>query len=292
MFFKSALFLTCLTAISCSKQARIFGGQQKVEPGEFPNNALIHIRQPLQTTLKSFCGSILSEKLILVAAHSTYSDLAHPERFEVIAGKYDLLQWSSTEQVRKVRIVIKHPDYDHFVKGMHDVAVLVLTRSLDFNVFIQPVALMDSLDYPTGVGMVTGYGVIEPSGTKASYLTKLSVNILTQAACTNGDSLWNPTLFCSDPGTCDGDSGAPLFQRHGDKWVQIGLVSFGSQCAFYGSPTYYTFLGRYLNWINETMVSIKDNDGNGTDRPNIAGAPLVGIIAVTCSKIIIGLLTF
>lgn len=120
-------------------------------------------------------------------------------------------------------------------------------------------------------------------------MQKLSVNILTSTTCFNSDALWNPTLFCSDPGTCDGDSGAPLFQKYGDKWAQIGLVSFGSQCAFYGTPTYYTMVGKYLNWINETMVTTKD-DGNGADRPT--AAPLIGIIAVTCSKIIIGLLKF
>ncbi|XP_062559234.1 coagulation factor IX-like [Armigeres subalbatus] len=289
MFLKTVILLICTTSIKCAQNARIFGGQQRVEPGEFPYNALINIRVLLSTQMKTSCGSILAPKWILVAAHSVYDDIASPNLFEVIAGRYDLLQWTGTEQVRRVQTVIRHPEYNHAVKGFHDIALLLLTTSLSYNEYVQPVSLVSNLEYPLGaVGMVTGYGVIQPSGTTASYLSKLSVNILTPETCSNGDASWNTNLICTDPGTCEGDSGAPLFLRNGDQWSQIGLISFGFQCAFYGTPAYYTSVPQYLNWINETIVTTNDDD-NGSKRTAV---PLMGIIVVTCSKIIIGFLAF
>lgn len=107
-----------------------------------------------------------------MAAHSVFNDLSNPRLFEVIAGKYSLVESDRTEQVRQVRTVIRHPSYDHSVKGLHDIALLLLTTALNFDEFVQPVVLEANPEYPLGaVGVVTGYGVIGSSGTAASYLT-------------------------------------------------------------------------------------------------------------------------
>lgn len=172
MLLQILTVLSYFGAISCSQSVRIFGGQQRVEPGELPYNALIRIRKPLSVEIKSSCGSIVASKWILVAAHSVFNDLSNPRLFEVIAGKYSLVESDRTEQVRQVRTVIRHPSYDHSVKGLHDIALLLLTTALNFDEFVQPVVLEANPEYPLGaVGVVTGYGVIGSSGTAASYLT-------------------------------------------------------------------------------------------------------------------------
>jgi len=60
-------------------------------------------------------------------------------------------------------------------------------------------------------------------------------------------------------GTCSGDSGGPLVCTQ-DRlvWIQYGLVSFeqGYHCADPKSPTVYTRLDAFYNWI---INVIRDN---------------------------------
>lgn len=173
MLLRILPLLAYLNVITCAGEAaRIFGGQQRVEPGEFPYNALIHIRMPLGVEVVSSCGSIVASKWILVSAHSVFNYISNPSLFEVIAGKYNLLEWSSTEQSRQVRQVIRHPNYDHTVKGVNDLGLLLLAAALNFNAYVQPVVLEANPQYPQGaVGVVTGYGMIGSAGPAASHLT-------------------------------------------------------------------------------------------------------------------------
>ena len=56
-----------------------------------------------------------------------------------------------------------------------------------------------------------------------------------------------------------GDSGGPQIWRNDsdDPYTQIGIVSWGQGCARRGYPGVYTRLGRYIDWIIQT---VSDND--------------------------------
>ena len=52
--------------------------------------------------------------------------------------------------------------------------------------------------------------------------------------------------------TCQGDSGGPLVMQDGEHWILVGLTSYGGEvCA--KSPTYFTNVYSYLDWIFETI---------------------------------------
>ena len=57
-----------------------------------------------------------------------------------------------------------------------------------------------------------------------------------------------------------GDSGGPIHQWLNDHWEQVGIISFGDDCAKPMSPGIYTRLSFYRNWIE----SIINGDNNET----------------------------
>jgi secreted trypsin-like serine protease len=82
----------------------------------------------------------------------------------------------------------------------------------------------------------------------------------------NAGQIVNENMICAgDPNpppdapfvhdTCQGDSGGPLVAKAGDKWVQIGIVSWGEGCGIPKLHGVYTRLGNYIEWIKSTMTN-------------------------------------
>lgn len=50
----------------------------------------------------------------------------------------------------------------------------------------------------------------------------------------------------------------------GDKWMLIGIVSFGpglcSKVGFQGQPAVFTRVAAYVPWINSVLLSLIDQD--------------------------------
>ena len=49
--------------------------------------------------------------------------------------------------------------------------------------------------------------------------------------------------------TCQGDSGGPLLVPFNDRWVQMGIVSYGNGCAKPRFPGVYTRVSYFIPWI-------------------------------------------
>lgn len=58
--------------------------------------------------------------------------------------------------------------------------------------------------------------------------------------------------------SCQGDSGGSLFVKDEvnkqQKYVSVGVVSYGDGCAVYGKPGVYTRTSFYLDWINRNIL--------------------------------------
>jgi secreted trypsin-like serine protease len=67
----------------------------------------------------------------------------------------------------------------------------------------------------------------------------------------------HPTILCAGSSdgrdTCVGDSGGPLV-RYQEKWVLVGIVSWGVGCGIEGLPGIYTRVSQYSNWIKRAKT--------------------------------------
>ena len=53
-----------------------------------------------------------------------------------------------------------------------------------------------------------------------------------------------------------GDSGGPLLcqdERDPDRWLVVGIVSWGIKCAHPRLPGVYAYVPKYVNWIEKMM---------------------------------------
>lgn len=62
-----------------------------------------------------------------------------------------------------------------------------------------------------------------------------------------------------------------MMSKHGTRWVQSGIVSFGRGCGQAEFPGVYTKVSRYQGWINSHILSDQPHfvtvtsPGTGTD---------------------------
>ena len=196
-------------------------------------------------------GSVISERVILTAAHCTMR-----KDFTIVrAGVTDLRFAGSTDlEIRESRV---HPDYNS-EQSYNDIALIYLKTCLTFSYNgIQPICLpSDSLPNPDNLGrfgtQVTTQGFGLNSDNKVGQsITEIGVIVRPKEECNSKyqsvrglakrlgielalPNLFNePVIFCADHtinekiGTCKGDSGGPSFRRlEPDNMLQYYLEKF------------------------------------------------------------------
>ncbi|KTF97966.1 hypothetical protein cypCar_00032028 [Cyprinus carpio] len=202
---------------------------------------------------------------------------------ERIVGGVDARQGSWPWQnivIAEVKTVVYHSSYLPFVDAniddnSRDIAVLALTKPLQFTDFIQPVCL------PTygqrladgQMGTVTGWGNVEYYGTQANVLQEAHVPIISDAVCNGPDYYDNQvttTMFCAGyekggTDSCQGDSGGPFVAADvlskTSRYRLLGVVSWGTGCAMAKKPGVYTRVSRFLPWISTAMRMYENSPG-------------------------------
>lgn len=86
-------------------------------------------------------------------------------RFEIVVGQHfvSIANRSGREQFRNLDLQIFHPQFNGGASS-YDVALVRLDRPLEFNDFVQPIALPAQSSLPLQSGRVTGFGWGSTSG--------------------------------------------------------------------------------------------------------------------------------
>ncbi|KYQ53536.1 Chymotrypsin-1, partial [Trachymyrmex zeteki] len=89
-------------------------------------------------------------------------------------------------------------------------------------------------------------------GSIPNNLQEIELIVYPQGDCKRVESKVRDSHICTltkeGEGACYGDSGGPLVANG----AQIGIVSFGTPCAF-GFPDIYTRVSNFVSWINEHL---------------------------------------
>ncbi|KAL7639945.1 UNVERIFIED_CONTAM: hypothetical protein RMT77_009358 [Armadillidium vulgare] len=238
-------------------QSRIMGGT-KAEENEFPWVA------PLYNREKLICSaSLINNFYLLTAAHcfnmyrlGNHTWEINVTSISVVLGAHKRKTLSEYEDVRSIVQVIIHENFGCSNKS-HDIALIKMNEPLTrYTSTISPICLPPSgPTYENVSAIVSGWGLLRDKGRLAKKLRKTNVKILPNFRCYTRISKYfeEDFMMCADAlkeRTCKGDSGGPLMiMRRSDKYIQIGIVSFGFGCHGSFFPDGYTRVNRYLPWI-------------------------------------------
>ncbi|KAH8271878.1 hypothetical protein KR044_008670, partial [Drosophila immigrans] len=206
----------------------------------------------LQINGAHFCGgAIYSSNIIVTAAHCIYDK--DPSSISVRVGTDAHNLGGETVGV-SAKVV--HANFSK-VTYVNDVALLLLSSSLELNDNIRPIRLAKSEPKAGDSVLVSGWGQTETEYT-SSDLKSVTVSIVDRKKCAEvyGDvRITNVTICAASAGkdACKGDSGGPLVHRG----KLVGIVSFGKGCALPNYPGVYSNVAVLRKWIVEKAKKLQ-----------------------------------
>ncbi|XP_070502065.1 chymotrypsinogen A-like [Chironomus tepperi] len=259
--------------------------------GDRPNMAAIGWTKNDKSIIYRCAGSIVTERFIVTAAHCRYYDGIQSDSVRV--GDRYLLTQLDNENAQNLEIerFFSHPNYDSRYL-YNDIGLIKTLGEIIFSRFVTPACIAD-LDQSKSSGRfdtwtVAGYGQTEDRIPKNTLL-EVMVTSLSNEDCGRFYAS-NPYLpngihesqicirsvaknFAKEryyPDSCFGDSGSPLqfrdiYETFPENfnvtlisdiyklYTVLGVVSFANGDCSFNSPSIYTNVYYYRDWIRKIM---------------------------------------
>ncbi len=238
--------LLCLL-LAAGRATAIVGGADATDE----NGAGRHVVLIVGSRGNSCTGVAVARDLVLTVAHC------------VTAGAdYRLVEFDQGHRptLKAVTNVARHPQFNMDTLLAHrataDVALLKLAEPLP--AAVMPAALAGNRPVTVGERLiVVGYGVAVRGDGRSGGKALIATLAVTGRPGTLQIRLADPVSLGERAGlgACTGDSGAPVLEQGGDKYLVVGLVSWSTGpggSAGCGGLTGVTPLTLYRDWIRET----------------------------------------
>ncbi|KAM3614167.1 uncharacterized protein V6R79_011045 [Siganus canaliculatus] len=200
---------------------------------------------------RSSCSGALVDEWWIVTSFSC----AQSSKTVAYLGKHDVTTEETTQQEIHVAEVILHSPYR---SPLHSLAMVRLAEPARFTPYVQPIALPTRCPQVGETCYVSGWGSTTPNQDEPDhYLKCITVPIVDSQSCMNTFPeyvYWSMGMVCAGQAytdNCLGDQGSVMVcdgQLQGVQWFDHG-------CQNSASPTVYTKLCLYNQWINNVMIS-------------------------------------
>ncbi|XP_036356698.1 elastase-1-like [Octopus sinensis] len=241
----------------------IVGGLAATD-GQWPWQVML--KGKLNSSHTTQCGGVLiSPKWILTAAHCVYRpSLRNAGAWTVTLGEYLINKPSGHEKNIKPIRIIRHENYSPTGGFENDIAMIELPEILDLNPkSVFPICIASKqLSIDLHDCWMTGWGNTEGTA-DPNVLQTLKVHIWHHQRCKD---VWTGLIgdghICvssGNSGACLGDSGGPLSCKINDRFVLVGIASWGvTSCRNNDFPDVYSNVTFYLDWIR-SHASLANN---------------------------------
>ena len=272
--------------------SRIVGGEP-AQPGEIPWQVALW---DMEFDSWWGCGgSVIAPEWVLTAAHCVTEFTGGVLSADLIGASVGrlLIQGDEGTTIAASEVIINQ-DFDHSTLSS-DIALLRLEQPVVFSDTVLPIALADSSNsalYSAGTpALVSGWGSRQYDAPDfPDELYKVTVPVVDRATCDQNyqDNASSPpgsideTMVCAGlpeggKDACYGDSGGPMAAQTSDgRWVQIGIVSWGVDCAAPGLPGVYSNVAALLPWVLQAQNTLTLYDYVAFDEIILAGHSAVG----------------
>ena len=275
---------------------RVLDGDLPV-PDEWPSVVALVGPGEEPAIARQFCGAtVVAPRWVLTAAHCLHGarQALEPIDVRVVAGVTDL--GSGPVDEHEVTNLFVHPGYEHgSADARDDIALIELAHPLDAPAVSLFGGDVEALGPARGI--VVGWGAtffVDPwNALYPDVLHHAVVPLVSRDACNapfSYDGLVGDGQLCAGfpeggVDSCVGDSGGPLFVDTGGRIEQVGVVSYGRDCAQPLSYGIYSSVPAYRSWVGQYValaapsgvVGASGGGGEGratgeSDRPGDANA--------------------
>ncbi|EAU76229.2 AGAP004740-PA [Anopheles gambiae str. PEST] len=244
-----AITLCCVSAgeISLDRNSRIVNG---LNAANTPYNAYVLY---LNSANSGFFGggSLISDRHVLTAAQN----IAGFVRWEVGLGStvFGQLNIQISSQA------VAHPSFN-MANRANDIGFIVLPQPIVFTALISPIQLPiqgRNLPYENEEGMIVGFGFNSVGGQVRSDFLKVGYQrVISDSRCVGIYQITLPNHFCAEDSVmrsnvCNGDLGAGFVVSDRRIDTLVGVASLITASCDSTSPTGYTRVSQYRQWIRD-----------------------------------------